>query len=113
MGTQLELNKKRKQDVEKWKQLLPQSYKGLKEMAQPAYTDGVLSAKVKRLMCLALALGASCTNCVLAQFHGALDAGATKEEFLETLAVAAAMRGNTGVAESQRVIELMDELGML
>jgi len=64
-------------------------------------------------MCLAIALGTGCTNCVLAQFHGAKEAGATKEEFVETLAVAAVMRGNTGVAESQRVIELMDELGML
>lgn len=113
MESQVKLNEKRKQNVGKWKQLLPESYNGLHDMALPAYTDGVLSAKIKRLMCLAIALGVGCSNCVLAQFHGALAAGATKEEFLETLAVATAMRGNTGVAESLRVIELMDELGML
>ena len=113
MESQVKLNEKRKQNLEKWKQLLPESYKGLTGILQPAYTDGVLSARVKRLMCLAVALGIGCTNCVLAQFYGARAAGATKEEFLETLAVATAMRGTSGVAESLRVIELMDELDML
>jgi len=43
----------------------------------------------------------------------ALDAGATKEEILETLAVEIAMTGTTGIAWSLRVIQLLDELGKL
>jgi len=38
---------------------------------------------------------------------------ATKEEILETLGVVISMRGTTGVGESLRVIQLLDELGKL
>jgi alkylhydroperoxidase/carboxymuconolactone decarboxylase family protein YurZ len=43
----------------------------------------------------------------------ALDAGATKEEILEAVSVNLAMSGTTGVAESLRVIKLLEELGKL
>jgi AhpD family alkylhydroperoxidase len=114
MESQVKLNEKRKQNLEKFKKALPEVYKAVHDGANaPLRTDGALSAKVKRLMCLAIALGVGCHNCILAQFDGARRAGATKEELLEVLSVAAAMRGNTGVAETMRVIELMDEVGML
>jgi AhpD family alkylhydroperoxidase len=64
-------------------------------------------------MALAIALGAGCTNCILMQANQALEEGATKEEVLETLAVVASIRGTTGIAESLRVIKLLDELGRL
>jgi len=114
MEKQLEMNEKRKQTLEKFKQLLPDVYSAVHDGGNaPLRVDGALSSKVKRLMCLAIALGIGCTNCVLAQFDAARRAGATKEEFLETIMVVTAMRGNTGVAESLRVIDLMEELGML
>jgi alkylhydroperoxidase/carboxymuconolactone decarboxylase family protein YurZ len=43
----------------------------------------------------------------------ALEAGASKEEILETISVNMAMSGTTGTAESLRVIKLLDELGKL
>jgi alkylhydroperoxidase/carboxymuconolactone decarboxylase family protein YurZ len=43
----------------------------------------------------------------------ALEAGATKEEILETISVNMAMSGTTGIAESLRVLKLLDELGKL
>ena len=78
-----------------------------------AYKDGAIDSKTKRLMAMAIALGAGCRNCVLGQAMGALDLGATREEFLETISVVVSMRGTTGVAESLRVIQLLDELGKL
>jgi len=41
----------------------------------------------------------------------ALEAGATKDEILETISVNVAMSGTTGIAESLRVLKLLDELG--
>ena len=78
-----------------------------------AYKNGALSSKTKRLMALALALGVGCTNCILGQTNRALDAGGTKEEILETLSVVVSMRGTTGIAESLRVIKLLEELRKL
>ena len=113
MESQAELNDERMQLVGKFNEALPDLTTIRLHLADNVYKDGALSSKIKRLMSLALALGAGCTNCILAQTNHALDAGATKKEILETLSVAVSMRGTTGVAESLRVIKLLDELGKL
>ena len=77
------------------------------------YKDGALSSKVKRLIALGIALRAGCTNCILAQTMRALEVGASKDEILETLSVEVVMSGTTGIAESLRVLKLLDELGKL
>ena len=110
--SQTELNKMRVNNLDKFTQLLPdlaETVNGLRAV----YNDGALSGKIKRLMALALALGAGCQNCILSQTINALEKGASKEEILETISVAVSMRGTTGVGESLRVIQLLDELGKL
>ena len=62
-------------------------------------------------MAVALAAGTGCRNCVLAHTEHAIKKGATKEEFLEVLAVVVSMRGTTGIAESLRVVQFLDVLG--
>ena len=61
-------------------------------------------------MALTLAVGAGYRNCILAQTKNALENAATKDEIFETLSVVVSMRGTTGVAESLRVVQLLDEL---
>jgi len=111
--SQKELNSNRKQQLEKFGELLPDILGRVRDQANETYKDGALPGKVKRLMALAIALGAGCRNCVLGQSMYALEGGATKDEFLETISVVVSMRGTTGVAESLRVIHLLDELGKL
>jgi AhpD family alkylhydroperoxidase len=98
---------------DKFADLLPNVMEAVRGLAAEVYKDGALSCKVKRLMALALALGAGCRHCTLAQTMDALENEATKEEILETLSVVVSMRGTTGIAESLRVIQLLDELGQL
>jgi AhpD family alkylhydroperoxidase len=111
--SQLELNNNRMKQLEKFSALLPDVLRQVRDQMSEVYKDGALNCKVKRLMALAIALGAGCRNCVLAQTMNALENGATKEELLETISVVISMRGTTGVAESLRVIQLLDELGTL
>jgi AhpD family alkylhydroperoxidase len=111
MENQLEMNKNRIKQRDKFVQLLPGLGEALKGIMTEVYKDGALNRKTKRLMSLAVALGAGCCNCILAQTMNALETGATKEEILETISVVVSMRGTTGVAESLRVIQLLDELG--
>ena len=111
--SQLELDKNRVKHRERLTQVLPEVMGAVWGLTAEVYKDGVLSCKVKRLMALALALGAGCRNCILAQTRYALENGATKDELLETLSVVISMRGTTGVAESSRVVQLLDELGKL
>jgi AhpD family alkylhydroperoxidase len=113
MESQVELNDNRIALLRKFRKALPELMDAEMPVINEVYKDGVVSGKMKRLMSLALALGAGCVNCILGQTMGALDAGATREEILETLSVVVSMRGTTGIAESLRVIELLDELGTL
>ena len=113
MESQIELNNERIELLDKFKQALPDLMASQHTMLDIVYDDGALSAKFKRLISLAIALRAGCTNCILAQTKRALEAGATKDELLETLSVEVAMSGSTGVAESLRVVKLLDELGEL
>jgi AhpD family alkylhydroperoxidase len=113
MENQLELNEERMRLLEKFKQNLPDVMDAEYKFLDLVYQDGALSSKIKRLLSLAIALRAGCTNCIIAQTKRAIDAGATKEEILETLAVEVAMSGTTGIAESLRVVKLLEEMGHL
>lgn len=111
--SQMDLNNNRLKQLGKFAELLPNVLKQVRDQANEVYKDGALDSKVKRLMAMAIALGAGCRNCVLGQTMYALEKGATKEEILETLGVVVSIRGTTGVAESLRVIQLLEELGKL
>ena len=113
MESQIELNNERKRLVEKLKQALPDLIDAQSGVGNVAYKDGALTTKVKRLIALAIALRVGCTNCILAQTMHALESGATKDELLETLSVEVSMSGTTGIAESLRVLKLLEELGKL
>lgn len=113
MKKQTELNKKRKEMRKRLFSELPDITKHIAIQAKETYKDGALDAKTKRLMALAIGLSAGCTNCQLSQAETAIKLGATKEEILEVIAVVMSMRGTTGVGESLRVIEYLEELGEL
>jgi len=94
-------------------QLMPGLITAKNALTDEAYKEGVLSSKVKRLMALAVGLRVGCTICIVGQTKLALEAGATTDEILETLSVATAMGGTPALAESGRVIKLLEELGKL
>jgi len=113
MESQLAINEERLKYLKKLDQELPDLMIHESAKWDEVYKDGALSAKVKRLMALGIALRARCENCIVAQTMRALEAGATKKEILETVSVNMAMSGTTGIAESLRVFKLLDELGKL
>jgi len=111
--SQLDLNQERLRLIEKFKKVLPDTIAAELKVGEAAYADGKLSTKQKRLIALGVALGRGCTNCVLGQTMRALDAGATAEEILEVTGVAVAIGGTMGMAESLRVVRLLEEMGKL
>ncbi|MGM0664379.1 MAG: carboxymuconolactone decarboxylase family protein [Thermodesulfobacteriota bacterium] len=111
--SQKELNANRMSQLETFAKMLPEVLDQVTNQAAQTYKNGALDGKTKRLMALAVALGAGCRNCVLGQTMFALKKGASREEILETISVVVSMRGTTGVAESLRVVQLLDELNEL
>ena len=113
MESQLDLNQERKILRDRFVALLPEISEAELDVNSMAYADGALSAKHKRMIALGIALGRGCTNCILGQTERALEVGATKDEILEVLGVAVAIGGTMGMAESLRVIRMLEELGQL
>ncbi len=113
MESQMELNEERFRIRDKLLQIVPVVMKAEIDQSDMVYKDGALSRKVKRLIALGIALRAACTNCILSQTQRALEAGASNEEIMETIAVEISMSGTTGIGESMRVVKFMEELGKL
>jgi AhpD family alkylhydroperoxidase len=111
--SQVALNENREKHLDTLTKQIPEVAKAVGGVLSTVYRDGALDTKTKRLMAMAIALGAGCRNCVLAQTRLALESGATKTEVLEAISVVIAMRGTTGIAESLRVIQLLEEMGEL
>jgi len=111
MGSQLELYNEFMQQKEKLEKELPDLMAMERGAWDEAYKDGALSRKVKRLMALAIALRAGCTSCIIGQTIRAIEAGATRDEVVETISVAMVVGGTTGFAEGYRVMKLLDEMG--
>jgi len=83
------------------------------DFTSEVYRDGALSPKVKRLIALGVALRAGCVECIIPQTRRAVEAGATKDEVLEAVAVAISMSGTTAFGWSWRVVKVLEELGKL
>lgn len=113
MDSQLDLNQERLRLLEKFKKALPETLAAELKVGDAAYAGGALSSKQKRLIALGVALGRGCTNCILGQTMRAIEAGATVDEILETTGVAVAIGGTMGMAESLRVVRLLEEMGKL
>ena len=111
MESQLELLSEFMKEEDKFRQALPGLMAIQDTIREKIYNDGALSRKMKRLIALGIALRVPCTECIIGQTKYAVEAGATKDEILETISVAVAMGGTTGIAESLRVVKLLEELG--
>ena len=110
---QIELNNNRKKQAGRLLKLMPDVSKHIIAQMEETYKDGAIDSKTKRLMATAIALGLGCRNCILGQAEAAIDSGASKEEFLETISVVLSIKGTTGMAESIRLIQFLDELEKL
>ena len=82
----------------------PEEIAAFGEYLRRARKAGALSAKVKELINLAIALATHCTLCVVRHTKMSLEQGATRDEIMETALVAVGMGG--GLAYTQTVYML-------
>lgn len=73
-------------------------------------SDGAIDTKTKELMALAIGCATPCEHCVLWHLDAALEAGATREEVIETLEVATLMGGGPAMTYAIQAYEMLDEL---
>ena len=96
-----------------YEKCMPDVARAYDELPMEVYKDGVLSGKIKRLMALTGALVHGCRACILYQTEEALVLGATAEEILEACSVAISLGGTMGAGETTRVVQFLEEKGLL
>src|SRR5271165_5091087 len=72
---------------------IPQVYAGYKELHDSALAPGVLDARTKELIALAIAVSKECDGCIAAHAHAAVQHGASPEEAAEAIGVTFLLNG--------------------
>ena len=88
---------------------IPGPMGGFGRLHQSAVADGVLSAKVKELIALGIAITVRCDGCIAFHVHDALEAGASRKEVAETIGVAVLMGGGPSVVYGSEALEALEQ----
>lgn len=99
----LDIGKKREQ-------LAPETLNAWRSFSRQVFTDGALPAKTKDLIAVAVAHVTQCPYCIRAHTKSARQKGATEEEIMEAIWVAAEMRAGAAIAHSALAIDIMTSM---
>jgi AhpD family alkylhydroperoxidase len=89
---------------------LPDVMKSFYALSKASSSEGVLDAKTKELIALAIAVATHCDDCIAFHTSSALKAGATPEEIMEMLGVVVFMGGGPALMYATHAIEAVEEL---
>ena len=87
----------------------PEAWAGFAALHDAAVAEGVLPARVKELMALAIAVVKHCDGCIAYHAKAAALRGATREEVAEALSVALLMDGGTASVYGPRAWAAYEE----
>jgi AhpD family alkylhydroperoxidase len=87
------------------KRLAPDIHDAFATFSQRVFADGALPAKIKQLIAVAAAHVTQCPYCIRGHTKGALRHGATAEEIMEAIWVAAEMRAGGAYAHSALALD--------
>ncbi len=86
--------------VEKRAALAPEIMDAWSQFSKAVFKEGALSEKTKELIAVAVAHVTQCSYCIRSHTKGALRKGASQEEIMEAIWVAAEMRSGGAYAHS-------------
>ncbi len=93
----------------KRRDLAPNQQAAFDAFGKAVFSDGALPAKVKQIIAVAVAHVTQCPYCIQGHTKAALRAGATPEELMEAIWVAAEMRAGGAYAHSALMIATATE----
>lgn len=92
------------------KKLAPHLHDGFTAFSERVFADGALPAKTKQLLAVAVAHVTQCPYCIRGHTKAALRHGATPEEIMEAIWVAAEMRAGAAYAHSLIALDSIAEM---
>ena len=95
--------------AEKRRSLAPETEKAFQAFSKQVFADGALSAKTKQIIAVAVAHVTQCPYCIRGHTKSALRHGATSQELMEAIWVAAEMRAGGAYAHSTVALTAMAE----
>jgi AhpD family alkylhydroperoxidase len=95
--------------IKEFADLAGDAFKGFVDFDGQCMKDGVLSAKEKELIAVAVAHVTGCPYCIDVHTKGAKKQGVTKEELAESIFVATALKAGSAIAHSVNALNSFDE----
>ena len=96
--------------AEKRSELAPEIEAAFRQFSQAVFRDGALPGKTKQLIAVAVAHVTQCPYCINGHTRLALRHGATENELMEAIWVAAEMRAGGAFAHSNVALHAMEEV---
>lgn len=90
--------------------LAPETEAAFQAFSQKVFAEGALSVKVKQLIAVAVAHVTQCPYCIKGHTKAALRHGATEQELMEAIWVAAEMRAGGAYAHAALAVEQMEKV---
>lgn len=94
----------------KRKKLAPHIHDAFTAFSESVFANGALPAKTKQLIAVAAAHITQCPYCIRGHTKAALRHGATSEEIMEAIWVAAEMRAGGAYAHSTLALDTIEEV---
>jgi AhpD family alkylhydroperoxidase len=95
--------------AEKRRALAPETEKAFQAFSRQVFADGALPAKTKQLIAVAVAHVTQCPYCIRGHTKAAMRRGASENELMEAIWVAAEMRAGGAYAHTALALTAMDE----
>lgn len=89
----------------KRKELTPDATKAFQEFSKAVFAEGELDVKTKQIIAVAVAHVTQCPYCIHGHVEAAKNSGATDEELMEAIWVAAEMRAGGAFAHSALTLD--------
>lgn len=88
---------------------IPGVMQGFAKLADTAKAQSTLDPKTKELMAVAISISQRCDGCIGFHVRGAVRHGATREEMMDTIAVAIMMNGGPATVFGAYALEAYDQ----
>jgi len=98
-----------KELAQKRRELAPEIHSAFRAFGQRVFADGALPEKTKQLIAVAVAHVTQCPYCIRGHTELATQKGATEQELMEAIWVAAEMRAGAAYAHSTIAIDAMHQ----
>lgn len=104
-----EHNERVRQQMEELGKAMPQVMSKFAMLQNEVSGNGALSTKMKELIALAIGITVRCDGCIAYHIYDALEAGATRQEILETISVAILMGGGPSVVYGTEALKALEQ----